>query len=121
MGSIILIIVFISLAACILYFVRNNLSLPRDSLASSFTDTFVTFVGGGSLRTNHRFEKLFFTIVLVGAIFMGSLWSGDIFDYIFRVQQYEVSTFDQLAEINAPIHLSKSLTKDSKNIEQLLR
>lgn len=96
----ILIIIFLSVSATILCIIRRRLKLRRDGFISTFIDTMVAFTGGGRLQMQHRWERLFSSILFSAAFFITSIYTGDVLFYIYRVLDQKISTFKQLALIN---------------------
>ena len=117
-----LVVTYIILSACILYVVRRKLKLPRASMTLALMDCLVPFIGGASLRMQHRFERWFFGIQLIAAFFIMSVFGGDLIGCIIRVFESKVDTFEELAKINFTlIGLSSELRINQENIHRMLR
>lgn len=99
------IVIYWTLIAIILCAARKKLQLPRNGLISSFIDTMIAFISGGNLLLKYKFEKWFFTVLVIGAFFINALWTGDLLSLAISVPDQKVSTFEQLAEIDPPIFL----------------
>lgn len=108
-------------AAIILHMIRKRIRNRRCDVISIIIDTIVIFIAGGNLRMHHKFERLFFGICLIGALFITSLWCGDLLDYIYQTMDQRISTFEQLAEINAPIYIAPSFFSHKSEIYGMLR
>lgn len=116
-----MIIVFASLGAYILYFIRRRLHLRRDGLSSTFIDTMITFIGGGNVRIVHKYEKWFFGILSFGAFFIISVFSGDLLDCFVRILHEKVNSFEKLAFLNSPIFINVDFREQSDQIHSMLR
>lgn len=117
----ILIVLFMSLAAFLLSFMRKMLKIRGDSFITSLIDTLITFIAGGNLRMQHKYEKWLFGILLFSAFFIISIFSGGLLFYTYRILNQEMNTFNQLAEINAPIFINPSLKAYRRDIRGMLR
>lgn len=116
-----LIVLFKISAAIILFIIRRKFQLRGGDFISAFIDTMVAFTAGGNLRLRHKFEKWFFGIMLIGAFFIISLFMGDLLDCIYRIFDQKISTFEQLATMNAPIFISHRLSVHTEDINDRLR
>lgn len=110
-------------ATIILYIFRRRLNLPGDSLSASFFDCLIPFIGGGNLRMQHRFERWFFGIMLIGAFFTMSVYGGDLVDSVVRVLSSKIRTFEELGERNPHIKvlMDPKFMLNSPNILERLR
>lgn len=104
-----LVLSFIFAAAITLYIIRRKLRRPPNEFLSAFIDCWIPFIGGGNLRMEHRLERWFFAILLFGAFFIMSVFSGDLLNCVVQVLNEKVSTFAELAEINPPIYSTYEL------------
>lgn len=112
---------FVILATTALCFMRRKLKLPRSGSTFTFIDVIIAFIAGGNLRMQHKFERWFFGILLIGTFFINSLFTGDLLDCVIRILNQRISTFQQLADINSPIYISKTLAMHEFNIRKMLR
>lgn len=115
-----LVLSFIFVAAITLFMIRRKLRVLSNDLFSAITDCWIPFIGGGSLRMEHRLERLFFAILLFGAFFIMSVLSGDLFDCVVSVLNAKVNTFEKLAQINPPIYSFYELHLNEDVIRQQL-
>ena len=115
------IVLFISLAAIVLHIIRRKLRLPRADLVSTHIDCWIPFIGGGNLEIRHRLERWFFGILLFAAFFIMSVFSGDLLDSVVKVYNQKIGTFEELAEINAPIYIEPTLGFYSDTIHEMLK
>lgn len=111
---------FIFVAATVLYVIRRKLECLKNDFLSAVIDCWIPFIGGGNLRMEHRLERLIFVILLFGAFFIMSVFSGDLIDCVVSVLNAKISTFTQLAEINPPIHSMFELSGDEDLIREKL-
>lgn len=105
-------LLFIGLASVTLYLVRKKLKLSQSDIISSFIDVMIAFIAGGQLRMLHKFERLFFGILLISAFFITSLFMGEFLDYFYGIFCQKVDTLEELAEINSPIYASGTINFD---------
>lgn len=115
-----LFMLFVILAASILCFIRRKLRLRRDGLFSTFIDTMVAFIAGGTLQMRHKLERWFFGILLTSALFITALWTGDVLDCLYQMDK-KITTFQQLADINSPIFIPTSFKGQESAIHEMLR
>lgn len=116
-----LIMAFFALAAIFLHFIRKKLNLLRDGLLTTIIDTMVAFTAGGNLRMHHKFERIFFGILLFAAFFLTSLYLGDVLHFVYRVLNQKIDTFEELAQLNAPIYVNAELSDDGDIIREMFR
>lgn len=112
---------FIVLMAIGLCFIRRLNKLRHDGFISTLIDVAVIFTGGGSMRMDHKLERLLFLIVSVGAFFLNSLCLDATLFPSYLLSQQTIETFQQLYDTNSPIFLAESLAKQEKLIIQMLR
>lgn len=115
------IMLFICLASIVLWIIRRKLELRRNDFVSAFIDTIIPFIGGGNVRMEHKWEKWFFAILLIGAFFITTLFAGDLLDCVYLILNQKITTFDQLAEMNAPIYIVPAMILHHKSIDSLIR
>lgn len=116
-----LIMLLMSLATVVLCFIRRKLELRRSNLILSFIDTLITFIGGGNVRMQHKIVSWFFGILWIGTFFITSVFSGDLVDYFTSIFNQEVSTFEQLAQINPRIVVADTLLQYRERIHGMFR
>lgn len=116
-----LIMLFICLAAIVLCIIRRKLELQRNGFVSSFVDTLIPFIGGGNLRIEHKWEKWFFGILIIGAFFITSLFAGDFLDCVYLILSQKITRFEQLAQINSTAVFNPSLNANLRDIRSMLR
>ena len=116
-----LIVSFISIAAIALYVIRRKYRLSRSNFSSTFFDCWIPFIGGGNLRMRHKYERLFFGILLFGAFFIMSVFAGDLLDSLLRVRNQKINTFEKLKERNSPIYLNPTFGIYSDTIQSMLK
>lgn len=115
-----LLLMFVSLAAFVLWMIRRKLERPRNSLISAFFECIVPFIGGGAVNIQHKLERWFFFVLYVSAFLIMTVFAGDILDSVVRIQIQKISTFKQLAELNAPIYTFPQLSMHSDIIHGML-
>lgn len=115
----ILILIFFWMAALVLYSIRKKWKLSNANFLSSFIDTMVTFTAGGNLRMQHKFERWFFGVMLIGAFFISSLFVGEFLDKVYSVIHQKVNTLDEATEMNPPIYVPPTL--DVHEIHAILK
>lgn len=108
-------------AAIILCIIRRNLKLRRDGFISCTIDTMVVYFGGGRYRAIHRLERWFFGITSIGAFFVVAIWAEAILVPAFIMPRQSIGTFEELAEINPPIHIDPFLIGGENIIIDMMR
>lgn len=80
-------------------------------------------IGGGNLRIEHRFEKWYFGILLIGAFFIVSVFGGDLVDSVVCILNPKMLTFKDLAEMDTQIHfyIDPDLDSPDLGILEMLR
>lgn len=116
-----IIVLFSTLVAINLCIARRRLNLVRSGLISSFIDTLVAFMGGGNLRMQHKFERWFFTVLMVGAFFMTALWTGELLSLAYHITDQKVNTFEQLIKINTTIYNGDRETNINDIVHEMLK
>lgn len=114
------VVLFMSLAAIVLSFIRRKWELRGDGLITSQIDTMIVFTAGGNLRMHHNWERWFFGIMLIGAFFIVSIFTGDLLSCVYRTAS-KISNFEQLTQINAPIYIHPIFTLQADLICGMLR
>lgn len=117
----ILIMSFVSSATIALCLMRRRLKLRPAGFISAFTDIIITFIGGGNIRMQHKFERWFFCILLIGNFFIVSLFAGDLLDCIIQILNQRIIRLEQLAGMSSPIFIGKTLSMHEDNILMILR
>lgn len=117
----ILIILFLLLALIVLCLIRMRLKLPRSGFISTSIDMIIAFIGGGNLQMRNKFDRWFFAIMLVGAFFLNSIFTGDLLDSVYQLQNQKIETFEKLASINSPIYAHPTLSPYSDEIHAMLK
>lgn len=116
-----LITLFMSLAALVLSIIRRKLNLQRGGILSAFIDIFITFIGGGNSRMDHKWEKWFFSILLIAAFFITSIFAGELLDCFVRILNQKITKLEHLKGLNAPIYITPALHPYGPHIDELLR
>lgn len=116
----VLLVSFMSSATFVLYLMRRKLKL-RNGLTSTFIDIIIAFIAGGNLRVQHKLERSFFGILLIGVFFLISLVASDLLDCVYRILNQRISTFEQLTKINSSIYIKTALTLHKSIIREMLR
>lgn len=117
----VLLVSFMSSATFVLYLMRRKLKLRRNGLTSTFIDIIIAFIAGGNLRVQHKLERSFFGILLIGVFFLISLVASDLLDCVYRILNQRISTFEQLTKINSSIYIKTALTLHKSIIREMLR
>lgn len=117
----ILILLFMVLAAFILRKMRKNFNLRRVDFSSAIIDILIVFIACGNLRVRHHLERWFFGILLIGALFMTPIFTSELLNQVYRMQDQKLTTFEQLAEIGAPIYINPALFMHAETISEQLR
>lgn len=86
------IVVFIFLAVIVLSMIRKKLGLRRSDFVSTFIDTVIPFIGGGNVRIEHKWEKWFFGIVIIGAFLITSTFTGVLLDCVYLLFSQKITT-----------------------------
>lgn len=104
------VLIFWFIFASILCIMRQIWNLNRGDFISSLIDTASANIGFGNLQMNHRLERLFFGMLLIFSIVAGPLWQDVFLVQTYQILDEKVSTFQELATINAPIYSSITLS-----------
>lgn len=102
--QLVLIVLFIISAAVALRWIRKRFKLPRDDIWCPFIDCVIPFIGGGNLRMHHKWERMFFAIMLFGAFFIISVFLGDLLDNVLYIFDQRVTTLKRLLEVKPPVY-----------------
>lgn len=115
------IVSFIVLSAYILRKIRQECKLRGSSFVSTFMDILIAFISGGNLGMQHKLERIFFGILLIGAFFIMSIFGGDLLDCVYNTLNQKIEKFEQLVELNPPIYFNPSLTTYKDLVFEMLR
>lgn len=96
----ILIILFMTLCSMTLFIARRKFNLPGNNITISIMDCLIPFIGGGNLQMEHRFERWFFGIMLIGGFFIIAVFGGDLVDTVVQIHSSKVKTYEDLAATN---------------------
>lgn len=116
-----LIVSLLTVSIITLHAIRRRFGLPGNGVGSIAIDSMIPFIGGGNLQMEHRFERWFFGILLVGAFFIVSVFGGDMVDSVVRIINSKVETFDDLSKINPTIYIESKLANYEATIADMLK
>lgn len=108
-------------AAIILYQLRRVAGLQCVSFLIGFLEVFVVVFGGGNIRAQHLYEKVFFAIMLVASFFLVSIYLADFSMHSVFYQPQRVNTFDELAKRNVTFYSASRLAEYESEITGMLR
>lgn len=70
----------------------------------------------------HRFERLFFGIMMIGGFFIISAFGGDLVDTVVQIRMSKIKTFEDLAKTNvSKITVSGELVTYQDDLFKMLR
>lgn len=95
-----LIVLFMTMSSLTLYVARRKLNLRGNSVTISIMDCLIPFIGGGNLQMEHRFERWFFGIMLIGGFFIIAVFGGDLVDTVIKIHSSKIETYEHLAATN---------------------
>lgn len=109
----------------VLFIIRRLTTIGRRYFLYDFIvaliDMTIAYVGGGHLRYNHRWEKVFFMLMIFGMFFMQSLGlCGVLFQSFLFVDHNGIDTFEKLSKLNITIYSPHLLEGKSKIIHQMI-
>lgn len=113
--------VFFAMAPTALCFIRRKLKLRGNGLLSCTIDMIIIFVGGGRLRLMHKFEKWFFGIFSIAALFINAFGFQSTLYPSFLLPSQNIDTFEQLAAINPPVYIGQSFVQHMEVVTDMLR
>lgn len=116
-----LIVSLLAVATIALYKIRIRFELPGNSFGSVIADCLIAFIGGGHLRMEHRFERWFFGILMMGAFFIISVFGGDLVDSVEHVLNSKVEAFEDLTKTNLTVYVDRGLAVHSEDISGMLK
>lgn len=104
-----------------LYFMRLMSNEIDIRYTTALFEMGIVLVGGGILRYNRKWEKVFFMFMIFGAFFLQSFGMfGDLYEQFVIDDQNVIDTFDKLAKQNAPIHLDTTLNKNLGAVHEMI-
>lgn len=116
-----LIVSLLTISIITLHAIRSRFGLPGNGVVSIAIDSLNPFIGGGNLQMEHRFERWFFGILLVGAFFIVSVFGGDFVDSVVKILISKVETFDDVSKINPTVYIGKELIIYEAGISDMLK
>lgn len=108
-------------AVITLYVIRKKCNVTGCDAGSCVMDCLILFIGGGNLRMEHRFERWFFGILLVGAFFTVAVFGGDLVDSVVRVLNSRIETFEEVVKFNPSVYLDADLAAHLEDILEMLK
>lgn len=120
-GDLWLFSIMLLVSAVILYLVRRIAKIRRVNFMVGLLEMFAVAVGGGNLRYQHRFEKMFFAIALIASFFIVSIYLADFSMQSVLNEPRKVDTFEKLAEQNVTIYMTSELVSVEMQVNHLLR
>lgn len=110
-----IILLLIIFAMIILFLIRRRARLPLNGFISIYMDVMVATTSGGSLRYQHKWEKVFFGILLFAAFFINTINIDNFLFYTFlEGDTNRMDTFEKLAAFNPPVYISPGHFKEEK-------
>lgn len=104
----------------ILYGLRRMAKIQHSSFSRCYLETVALFVGGGKIRARHKWERIFFSIALVGLFCQISLYLANFSMLSVYSDKFDrTDTFEKLAKRNVTFYYGQHLME--KQIEQLLK
>lgn len=116
-----IIILYICVCAVILCIIRKKLGPRRNDLLSAFTDITIIFIGGGNVKIDHKWEKWFFSVLLIGSMFIMFLFGGDLLDSVYLILNQKITKFQELVKINAAVFPGPTLISHNDSIREMFR
>lgn len=113
--------IYMSLAVATLLFIRKKAQLRHRGFFSTVLDVQIAIFAGGNLRVQHKWERLFFGIVLISAFFLLSIVLNSPLYGCAISPERSVTTFEGLAKFKVPIYISKDLNREQDAIIQMLK
>lgn len=112
--------IMLVLGTIIIYLIRKRAKL-QGGLLIGFSEIFMVFFGGGNVQSHHKWEKMFFTILMVAAFFWVSIYLSNFSIHSTISDDIQnVNTFQILAKQNVTYYLTESLNKEQSIITQML-
>lgn len=110
------------LSVFILYLLRRRIGLRMKSFLDGYFEIVAICLGGRVIRYHHRYERMFFAILMVAAFFLVALHSSHFsMHVILRQETFKVDSFETLAKHNVSFGLLKTLSYEEEYITNLLR
>lgn len=69
----------------------------------------------------HKFERWFFAVLMVGAFFITALWTGELLSLVYRITDQKVNTFEQIIKINTTIYNGDRETHINDIVHEMLK
>lgn len=113
--------IMLLVSAVILYVVRRIAKIRKVNFMVGLLEMFAVAVGGGNLRYQHRFEKIFFAIALIASFSFVSIYLADFSMHSVLNEPRKVDTFEKLAEQNVTFYMTSELVGVEMQVNHLLR
>lgn len=107
--------------ALILCVIRRRIGIANHGIISTLIESAVPFIGVGTIQMDHRWEKIFFGMLLMLGVVTNPLWSDIFLVQTYQIMDEKISTFEQLSKIQSPIYLYSSLEGDTVLVNELIR
>lgn len=113
--------VLIVIISILLLILRWQANLQKD-ISINFLEACAIFYGGGNIRAEHKLERIFYAIALIGMFFLISLILGDFSMKSIVSQRFEkIDSFSKLAERNMDFFITYTLTEHKEQITGMLK
>lgn len=110
-------IVFAIIAVILLFSIRRKIGLRRDGLISVYIDVIIVVAGGGSLRYQHRLEKVFFGILLLGVFFINTIAIDNFLFCTYLTEDVDrIDTIEKFIKFNPPIFINRHLKEGNNGL-----
>lgn len=110
------------LSAGVLVFIRHRAGIRNDGIIVGYIEIMCVAIGGGSIRANHKWERIFFAILMVTLFFIVSIFMAD-FSMSSSIPDNlrNITSFEELAQQNVTFYIGSSLQHHKDVIVQMLR
>lgn len=108
--------------AIILYLIRRRIDFENLNFWSGFLDVYAVIFGGGNIRIQNHWERLFFGVALIAAFFLISLFLANFSMHsVLYENPYKIDTFEKLSQQTVKFYLSKHLQRHATAVKDMLK
>lgn len=107
--------------AVILYVLRRRTNTQSD-ISINLLDAIAIFYGGGNVHVQHKWEKSFFAIAMIGSFFFVSLMLANFSMHSITCQRFDkIDSFSKLAPRDIQFYISLSLADNKGYIIEMIK
>lgn len=108
--------------ATILWIARRKImSISQSEFSLAQLHILSVIFGGGNVRIQHRFERYFFSILMLASFFTVPLTLGEYLEEAYNFLNQQMSTFEELRQFNLSVYSTPPLRNHNNDVQEMLK